>query len=418
MLILKTTISKRPFNSNMPRPLRRTAGWTAFDHKQRNKGVVGIISDLEPFPSLSNDTPSLPGKSLPTGCSVGIKSFASVVQPSAGFLLHEGKSKGEKQYGSSGAGCQGLQLNPESSVNASVKWLKGVYGWADENLIEDVLTSVDNDVDKACLLLKSMVSPDPEEGEANLSAHNTFITVQCDSKNRGSSENILSDNKLVDGANELPAVKQPCLVPVESEWEEDDVYFSHRKDALRMMRVASQHSRAASNAFLRGDHFSAHQLSLKARDEWIAAEKLNHKAAEEILQINNRNNDLWKLDLHGLHASEAVTAVKERLHQIESHIFTDSSPSSEGLTKTVVGMPRSRSVESLSSTVKDSEAIRNKPVSLQRQSVLNIITGLGKHSGGQATLPSTVRSFLIENGYRFDEARPGLITARPKFRRI
>ncbi|XP_039133941.1 uncharacterized protein LOC120270929 [Dioscorea cayenensis subsp. rotundata] len=412
------TITKRPLNSNMPRPLSRTAGWTAFDHKQRNKGVAGITSDLEPFPSLSNNAPSVPVKNLPAGSSVGIKSFASVVQPSRGFPLLEGQSKGEKQYGSSGAVCQGLQLNPESSVHASVKWLKGIHGWANESLIEDVLTSVDYDVDKACLLLKSMVSPGPEEEEANLPAQNTSIMVKCDGKNRGSSENILSDNKLVDGANDLPAVKQPCFVLVEPEWEEDDVYFSHRKDALRMMRVASQHSRAASNAFLRGDHSSAHQLSLKARDEWIAAEKLNHKAAEEILQINNRNNDLWKLDLHGLHASEAVTAVKERLHQIESQIFTDSSASSEGLTKTLAGMPRSRSVESLSSTVKDSEDIRTKPLSFQRQSVLNIITGMGKHSGGQATLPSAVRSFLIENKYRFDEARPGLISVHPRFRRM
>jgi hypothetical protein len=44
-------------------------------------------------------------------------------------------------------------------------------------------------------------------------------------------------------------------------------------------------------------------------------------------------------------------------------------------------------------------------------------TGIGKHSKGQASLPAAVRGFLIENGYRFDELRPGVFNVRPKFRR-
>ncbi|KAL4344813.1 hypothetical protein AHAS_Ahas11G0215900 [Arachis hypogaea] len=42
---------------------------------------------------------------------------------------------------------------------------------------------------------------------------------------------------------------------IEPEWEEDDVYLSHRKDALKTMRLASRHSRAAADAFLRDKRF-------------------------------------------------------------------------------------------------------------------------------------------------------------------
>lgn len=83
-------------------------------------------------------------------------------------------------------------------------------------------------------------------------------------------------------------------------------------------RAASNHSRAASNAFRHGDHISAHQLSQQAREEWAEAEKLNAKAAKEILMLKNANNDMSKLDLHGLHALEAVHALEERLSKIES----------------------------------------------------------------------------------------------------
>lgn len=83
-------------------------------------------------------------------------------------------------------------------------------------------------------------------------------------------------------------------------------------------RLASQRSRAASNAYMKGDHFSAHQLSKEARELWSASDKLNTKAAKEILLIRNNKSEPWKLDLHGLHASEAICALKEFLLVFEA----------------------------------------------------------------------------------------------------
>ncbi|CAN1342679.1 hypothetical protein LINPERPRIM_LOCUS39538 [Linum perenne] len=203
-------------------------------------------------------------------------------------------------------------------------------------------------------------------------------------------------------------------IPVEPEWEEKDIYLSHRKDAIKMMRSASQHSRAATNAFLRNDHVSAREHSVKAQEDWMAAEKLNGRAAKEILSIRNSDNNLWKLDLHGLHAAEAVQALKEHLYKIETLLSVNRAPS-PSKTKIKNSMVRSSSLESFNTTAGDNMDKRQAAIR-QRSTPLQVITGVGNHSRGEAALPSAVRSFLNENGYRSDEARAGVISVWPKFR--
>lgn len=100
-----------------------------------------------------------------------------------------------------------------------------------------------------------------------------------------------------------------------------------RNSPYLLNRSASNHSRAAQNAFQRYDHASAKQHSEKAREDWLTAEKLNAEAAKKIIGITNKNNDMWKLDLHGLHATEAVQALQERLQKIEGHFTVNLSVS-------------------------------------------------------------------------------------------
>jgi hypothetical protein len=130
-----------------------------------------------------------------------------------------------------------------------------------------------------------------------------------------------------------------------------------------MNRSASQHSRAATNAFLRDDHASAQHHSLKARQHRSAAERLNAKAAKEILSIRNGGNDLWKLDLHGLHAAEAIQALQERLQEIETQVHPNHSVFPKGVSSSLVE----------SFTFTDAEKLdipsRQRPTSLQ------VITG-------------------------------------------
>ena len=143
-------------------------------------------------------------------------------------------------------------------------------------------------------------------------------------------------------------------------------------------RSASRHSRAASNAFLRGDHASANKFSLKAKEEWVKAEELNSKAANEILDVRNSNNDLWKLDLHGLHAAEAVQALQEHLWKIETQMPFNRSVS-PNRTKTKAGILRSPSLESFS-CVDNEELDKQRTLPRQRPTSLQVITGIKQYS--------------------------------------
>lgn len=137
-----------------------------------------------------------------------------------------------------------------------------------------------------------------------------------------------------------------------------------------MSRSAAQHSRAATNAFVKADHFSAHQCSLKAQEKWLAAERLNTKAAKEILAVRNNKNDLWKLDLHGLHAAEAVQVLRQHLYKIESKLLFNRSLS-PNRSKIETHMIRSSSVQSFSCAEEKQRASLG-----QMESSLQVITGV------------------------------------------
>lgn len=103
-----------------------------------------------------------------------------------------------------------------------------------------------------------------------------------------------------------------------------------------------------------GDHAHAKQFSREAQENLKTAEQLHAQAAEEILYSRNAGKNMhkyfycgrvcrfinhashtkrahlwfsnhvdvnvWALDLHGLHATEAVHALKERLAHLEKEL--------------------------------------------------------------------------------------------------
>lgn len=137
-----------------------------------------------------------------------------------------------------------------------------------------------------------------------------------------------------------------------------------------MNRSASRHSRAAAGAFLKGDHYSAQQHSMKAREEWHAADKLNTEAATKILGIRNNENDIWKLDLHGLHAAEAIQALQGHLYKIESQGFPKNTATSSVKEN---GLAHS-TIRSLNVTNREN-LDKQAPLRL-RSSALHVITGI------------------------------------------
>lgn len=434
------TSNSTSFMNNKSRRVK-SSGWAAFDLKQRQKD--GEVDGKDPFPAIG-DLPVTGG--LRRNDDVGglsSKSFSSVLQPpaSAGFpaLKTQNVNNLTAKVADFSAGYMDSDKVVEEKNGGNVlldlQRLKEIHGWADFSLIEDVMVSVDNDAEKACVLLNGMVSNadfDEDEGArfnsgfnksladdiADLSSTLEDALKDNDHNNDNNSIELREDvgvSSSVDAAANMKLILGHLKsIPVEPEWEEDDVYLSHRKNALRMMRLASQHSRAATNAFLRRDHFSAQQHSLRAREKWSAAEQLNAKAAKEILSIRNSDSDPWKLDLHGLHAAEAGQALQEHLLKIETLVPNNRSTSPCRI-KTKNGILHSSPFDAFS-TVDAENLDKQQATFRQRPTSLQVITGVGNHSRGQAALPTAVKSFLNDNGYRFDETRPGVITVRPKFR--
>ncbi|KAK3027759.1 hypothetical protein RJ639_042251 [Escallonia herrerae] len=425
----------------------KSPGWAVFDLKQQEKQCPRLEADNEPYPPISTIVAPLhPGQNPVKDKVLTANSLSSVFLPSFNFRTSAVYKDTEKplQIGNSTANARNKLISATDeakNVVLACEKLKELHCWADNSLIQDIMAPVNGDIDKASTILEEMVYCDSRGKNKELNVADS----ECNSVRNLPNSNLVPANKsgflgettyladfnhvpendfhspnkeLIDDLSVYRTVHPSHgglqilgnlrFVPIEPEWEKDDVYLIHRKDAMKMMRSASRHSKAASDAFLRGDHASAQHFSFKAREQRKAAEKLNAKAANEILSITNSANDMWKLDLHGLHAAEAVQALQERLRKIETHvIFSRSSSSTKVEVKT--GIRRSESLKSLS-LLQPEKLNRQRPTSLQ------VITGKGNHSQGQAALPKAIESFLSENRYHFDASRPGVITVRPKFR--
>ncbi|XP_071707180.1 uncharacterized protein [Rutidosis leptorrhynchoides] len=338
----------------------KTSGWAAFDPNKLHNHVTNKETHDDPFPPFSNITRSplhqCENRSR-NGNLVG-KSFSSVLAHSPSELIiipNEDTNRG---------------VLMEKDVSRLYQKLEELHPWANNNVVEDIMAAVDNDIDKASSLLKEMAP------KGSLRETKSIENVEL----------LDGHNSLILDHNVLPGfLLDLSMIPVEPELEYDDVYVAHRKEAIKYMRLASRHSKAATEAYFRSDHAAAQELSLKAREEWSNAEKLNAKAAKEILAIRNCENDDWKLDLHGLHASEAVQVLAQHLLKIES-------------TKPY----------KLKNSVKHP---------LPRPRLLQVITGIGNHSRqGEASLPVAIKNFLTEKRYDYSEPRDGVLKVKPKFR--
>uniref|UniRef100_A0A7N1A8P1 Smr domain-containing protein n=1 Tax=Kalanchoe fedtschenkoi TaxID=63787 RepID=A0A7N1A8P1_KALFE len=238
---------------------------------------------------------------------------------------------------------------------------------------------------------------------------------------KDSGDELKRKNEL--GSEKVPAGRKASSVPggwwddsgeaIQADYEpagDEDVYMTHRKDAFEMSRSAEEHSRMASRCSEEGDHSSAKLHSAMAQEEREAASSLHSKAAKKILAVNNSKNDMWKLDLHGLHAEEAVRVVGSRLRKIETQSARHRSLPPETVKGKKGTLRGSSSSGSLEAAERDNGA-RERPATLL------VITGKGNHSKGQPVLPGAVRGFLNEKGYRYDGSKPGVIKVRPKLRR-
>nr|GMC58025.1 putative Smr domain-containing protein [Ipomoea batatas] len=433
----------------------KTSGWAAFVQKERQK-QQGLEPNLDedPFPPVTvpNTLSTHPSYKAKNTGTIWEKPYSTVLLPSPNFASLE-QSKGSNSKQSSVGNfnsSQGSNVFKKGDNVDLYQKIKGLHSWADEDLIKDVMAGVNYDFDQAIMQLEAIVSPDQthvlhKDLETEKPVTASFVQKTKEEKDKKCEEfnedaSFKGDinvedlsrtlNKCLDISNKdlinassasgdkLPGNASLGIfrfVPIEPEfWEEDDIYLIQRKDAMRMMRSAVRHSKAANDAYLRGDHLTAQHFSLKAQEEWLAAGKLNSKAAKEILSIRNSKNDEWTLDLHGLHAMEAVEALQEHLKKTESQVSLNHSVYPREV-KVKAGF-ESTAFLGYSNCIEAEGSTKRQQPSKQRPSMLQVITGKGNHSQGEAAIPIAIRSFLTENGYRYDDARPGMIAVWPKFR--
>ncbi|KAL7104693.1 hypothetical protein ACP275_08G261800 [Erythranthe tilingii] len=401
---MSASTSESPGGGNRAKA-KSTSGWRAFDLSQRRK-QLNIESEDD---SESAAYPLLSGPPVVPQNGAGAvllekKPFSSVVVDSMNF---------PSLLDTQNRNFQTPVVPPSNNlipvtINKAYQKLKFLHSWAEETLILDVLAGVNNNIDEALSLLEAMLISDANPYQVESSTNHFTGEDMSISTDDIKEDEARPSMQLLDAAKSLP-------IEPEFEFEQDDVYLIYRKDAIRMTRSASRHSKAANDAYLRGDHTSALRFSLKAQEDWTDAEKLNAKAAKEILTLRNHKNDPWTLDLHGLHSAEAVEALCERLQNVESLVKkTNNLATSNGVHKES-GLSVSASVQS-NTPFKMENFGRHHPSSRHRPMLLQVITGKGNHSRGEAALPSAIRSFLSENRYHFDETRAGVIMIRPKLR--
>ena len=244
----------------MSRGRGKTPGWAAFDLKQRQKqNLEGDVKD--PFPPIANTlTPPVSSQNL----MKNNKPFSSVLLPSVDFatLAENGKYKNPTLVGDSSGTSSNKNMEKNSHV-LIVNKLKELHHWADKSLIEDILEAADNNMDRASNLLEVLVANDSIEENKQTSnvelnstdkslilgktMNLTDVSSTLDNCLKYNSKELVDENdsfgrKFPDETlHEKLIIDQLKSIPVEPEWEEDDVYLIHRKDALKMMRCVWKH---------------------------------------------------------------------------------------------------------------------------------------------------------------------------------
>lgn len=256
---VKSDTSASPLHTNMSSRKGKTSGWAAFHLEQRRKMGLEPEASTESFPPVSSSV----SKNIQNVALLEMP-FRSVLQNSDNFPSrnnHVNMSKKKLPVGSSINSMSTAELVSEYKCerdhnNDAHKILKEIRPWADGSLIADVLAGTDNNVCKASALLEEMFSseenykrckdfenkdlkPITEEGvvgrndllaDGNMDLADLTSLLQEGLKSNNSEFNHECNTDLKILLNSLK-----CSI-IEPEWEEDDVYLIHRKEALKKMR--------------------------------------------------------------------------------------------------------------------------------------------------------------------------------------
>lgn len=284
-------------NTKMSWMKGKSSGWTAFDLKERQKHGLECKIDDDPFPPVStsgNASLDVRGKLRRNREPSSEKSFSSVPIPPSN------NAYGKNQVCGGGRRSRPSTLIPPvNSHDSAFMKLKEMFSWADDSLIRDILLSTEDNFEMALDFLKGMVSAgdsaadegnnnkeadDPNSRRSRCKTFGRTVTSSVemaarstcedagkyDLQERGGSSflaNAYESEKLSDDISELDSIIQRLhSIPIEPEWEEDDLYLIHRKDALKMMRYTNLFVLFYAEfgvTILRNSPFDSKQISLK-----------------------------------------------------------------------------------------------------------------------------------------------------------
>ncbi|KAH7387969.1 hypothetical protein KP509_16G051200 [Ceratopteris richardii] len=316
-------------------------GWSALTRAHRDAPSLQdpVIPSFSPELSVPDPSEFVPlSVHTPPPDSLPILTFAGVVKTPAKTI--PGDFCSDSAPCSTVApihGASDADIGPETDAikrlhGEAVARLHALHDWADVALISDILQSLNLDEDSASAFLISMADDNIQRLSAAPDHVECVSCLQETEKKKKNCLRICSTDEAFhdldaegseDSDNRESSLSTSNSVPIEPEWEDDDLYISSRRNALKMSRISGKHSRGAYRAFVNGDHSRAKLLSKQAREERLEADKLHAEAAKKILVARNAepSQDPWQLDLHGLHIKEAVAALQERLLAIETGIL-------------------------------------------------------------------------------------------------
>lgn len=165
----------------------------------------------------------------------------------------------------------------------------------------------------------------------------------------------------------------------------------------------------ASAAFSSGDRALGRRLVAEAQALRAQAAGAHQAAAAQIEEEHNRGRQLseWELDLHGLHAREALEALARRLQSLQASVNAAAAQANgygklaTHASKGKIAAPGGGAAAPPGPSVAGNGPLEGAAL-LAKRRVLRVIVGKGLHSsGGEASLPRVVEGFLLSNGYKY-----------------
>ncbi|KAL3142252.1 hypothetical protein ABBQ38_002594 [Trebouxia sp. C0009 RCD-2024] len=302
--------------------------------------------------------------------------------------------KSNRQYSAvlSPAKASKEELQPSCGMSMSdseltnITRLLSTHPWAEPGLARAVLAAVNHNVPAADLLLREMEQHQaPSGSDSDEDLANLAVPPQNLASQPGNQSQTLSDQSsgLAASPQTLKAPAPPSSrVPTrtlssrrrkQSSEEEDadvDLYYQHRGEALKLSRRWHKKLHQAANAFAAAQFSEGKAMATEAHQIRLRAQAAHAEAAQKIEIANNAGRGLGQneIDLHGLHALEAVEALDRRLY-------------------------------SLGQSQHHSQAAK-----------LRVIVGRGNNSsGGEASLPRVIESHLLQRNMNYITGQ-GVIT--------